>query len=905
MACQLPPLDQVSWDQKLITTTELVTYAAGDIATQLGIGLIIGGEITPLAPFIWGATVAALAIEEILNLFGGGRPKFEDTNNVIWAYNMSAYWPLHALAADMQIWENNGAPISDSNPAVQATFSAAKLGTIESIQQMTGWPPGEGSPGFWQLQQLINTSWAYSKNGQQAVLRVVEAIDCFTEFLYALKAKQPPGPPPPPPGGPPPPPPPEVTGCDSGNLNQDEILDFCQATQNNLNQILAAIQGLQGATSTSGIDPCCQVVANSIMNCAHRLAVIGQALLFPKNPLDLGPLTTELTALVAAVNAYPPVAEAVGNALAGKLGDIATAIASLQMPAGTDVSGIVAELKRRNDDLQVPADWKTQLINSGAVPLELEPLLQSTTWETIEASAAHLIGYLLGVGLSDAVAIVDRIFGLIIKPFAGAIWKTLTDIAAGFNLGAGDAPNQIANAAKTIVKGLDTAITTLFGGAAGAVLEAYESGIAGIDTTTDAGVSRVIQILMGRALELGMGAHLMATLPELAYFTKQLGLNATAALLAELAGFHEIMIQAHRPFMTAVLGRPATYTTNRKYPNTLPGAPIGMTWFARRKLSNGDATYLASSAGFNPTWQAPMLAAAYRPVSPRALATAIQDTPFPKDEMRAILEDNGFADEHVAFMLQVLEYNSTKNVRNAYVTEAIAAYKAGVMPDTELDDILNSVGWSDTAKQFVRSRALLQRRVTLAAEAEKNIIPEVASGGMTPDVGLQQLEAAGIEPWYAQLQITLAETKASIHALKLAEAEARRTLLAEQRNLTRAAVAEFQRGVIDLTGLTAALAAIGLDPTLVASIVAVQEATRTGRMRLLYDQLLSPQDARLLEERVAAIGQQTKDQLITLDQAAAQLKTLGVGQADVHALIARWAATLKKSPGAAQLISPP
>ena len=33
-------------------------------------------------------------------------------------------------------------------------------------------------------------------------------------------------------------------------------------------------------------------------------------------------------------------------------------------------------------------------------------------------------------------------------------------------------------------------------------------------------------------LELGTGAHLMAVLPEMAYFTKNLGLNQTAALLA-------------------------------------------------------------------------------------------------------------------------------------------------------------------------------------------------------------------------------------------------------------------------------------------------------------------------------------------------------------------------------------
>ena len=62
-------------------------------------------------------------------------PRTEDTQEVINAYNESAYWPLHALASDLAIALKNGAPISDSRQAIQAQFSAWKLGTIQSIQQ--------------------------------------------------------------------------------------------------------------------------------------------------------------------------------------------------------------------------------------------------------------------------------------------------------------------------------------------------------------------------------------------------------------------------------------------------------------------------------------------------------------------------------------------------------------------------------------------------------------------------------------------------------------------------------------------------------------------------------------------------------------------------------------------------
>jgi hypothetical protein len=255
-------------------------------------------------------------------------------------------------------------------------------------------------------------------------------------------------------------------------------------------------------------------------------------------------------------------------------------------------------------------------------------------------------------------------------------------------------------------------------------------------------------------------------------------------------------------------------------------------------------------------------------------------------------------------MLDELEYASTKNVRNSYISEALTAYQKGVMPDHELNDILDSVGWSKEAKKFVTDRAALARRVTLAQKVEQQITQLVAQGLLEPETGLRHMEAAGIQEWYANLEITLATTKAELIAARKEATEELRQEHARQRNLTRAAVAEYQAGRANAAELSAALHLIGLDNTTAASIVALEEALRAGRVKLTYGQLLGPEDSAVLKERVAAIEQQTKDNLISLATARNQLQALKVPTDEIHALMARWAAQLKKAPGSAVLVNP-
>src|SRR5690242_474351 len=99
------------------TEAQLINVAITELEQQLGVMLISFLE-TPVP--VWPFIAAGFLVNDLLNFFGGGKPVTVDTNNVIRAYNMSAYPPLHFLAADLSEMLRNGAPLSDSRPEIQA-----------------------------------------------------------------------------------------------------------------------------------------------------------------------------------------------------------------------------------------------------------------------------------------------------------------------------------------------------------------------------------------------------------------------------------------------------------------------------------------------------------------------------------------------------------------------------------------------------------------------------------------------------------------------------------------------------------------------------------------------------------------------------------------------------------------
>lgn len=855
-------------------------------------------------------------LQILLGLFSG-RPKFEDTENVIAAYNQSAYWPLHALAADMQIWVKNGAPISDSNPAVQATFGVAKQGTVTSIQSFAGVQQGPSGPGYWTIFQLIELSWKASGDGEQAVLQYVKALDAITQVLSEQKPPPtpPPGQPPPgrpprqvPPPGPTQPPPTPLTSCESGDPNADEILDLCNAVNGSLAAILAALKGAPAGGGDGTTDACCTAVVAALAQVAQQLTIIASALTFGGkggggggSGIDLSGIQAALGELVTAVQAYPPALQACCTAITNQLGGIADAVKNA---TGTDVSGIVKALDAANAMADVPQAIIDAVANTGLVNAQDAQLAGGGPWAWINTLLHDEWRKLNHPPSPEEVAALkaDPVFGpgataaLTGKPMPAfkELLKTTPSVIG----------EMLLKLFQIVMEGTFDAGKLVMQPPIKEMLAIHQDAIAKMVNVKPGDEVETASTLLVEAMTFGMAAHWAAYAAELVDPGKHVGLNSSAAMLAEFAGFQELMKGIIGVEVRQAISLPHTYKVNAQARAMVPAMGAALGLMARRKIPVATAEQLLAYAGLSPDYVTAMEAGAYRPLQPRTLVQAFLDQPIDQNALQGYLQDASLSPTNVHVLADAITYKSISNVRNSYLSALIAGYGKGVVGDEELQEALTDFNFSPKAQQYVKAHVLILRREALAQETKTTVTNLVASGGMTPDQGLQALEAAGIQPWAAQLDITLATTRADVLKLKKELALEAKTLLLEQRNATRAAVAEFQRGAINEAGLTAALVAIGLDQVLIASVVAVQDATRSGRMKYLYGQLLSPADARVLTERVAAIEAQIKKQLITIDQGLAQLKQLRVDDADANAIVAKVAASLAAASTRDVLLSP-
>lgn len=862
---------------------------------NLGIELLGAEVVLPLWPFI---ALGGL-IYDIFSLFSGGRPKFQDTDALIAAYNQSAYWPLHALASDLQIAAKNGAPISDSNPAIQAQFSAWKQGTIQSIQSFAHQTPGPTGNGYWQLQQLIDLSWDWSSGGQGQVLQAVKAIDQMTIGLSLLSSQTTTtsgtgggggggsgG------GG---------TGsgpipCQSDNDNQDEILDLCNALQQAIGSLATTISGT-GEDST-----CCAAVVQAIASVASQLGIIAASISTPSTPsapVDLSGVVGALQTLVNATLAYMPTAEAIGTLLSTGLNNIAKAVSSA--PA-FDTSGIVNTLNQSNLNDIIPAAVTDYWVQNGIIQPALAQLFSDRPWPWLHTALAG------AASISPIIGWVERYLGDTADAEAGwrmnynrmqAWTKAGIDALTGFTPATN--PKTIGQLGallkayvgatdKTIQPVLEPFINTILG-----QLKANgPTSIANIGVDPDTPVATAA----GIALTAGAAAWLLS----FAGIDEGESLTHIAELIGGLLGFEELKDVQLRPLISHGIEKVATMNAKAMFQQELPGHGELAALAARSLITAQQYFAWVPFTGLPGQLQQQNLANAYKPINPRAIASLIADTPFDTAQMQAVLQDNSLSPANVQFLLGLLQYNSTKNVRNSYINEAQTAYGDGVVSDEEFQQVLTNAGWSTEAINFATQKALLQRRIRLAAQTESYIVPEVVAGLLTAEEGLNALEASGVQPWYAQLKITLAQTRAQLNLNKKElAAEAK---LANQRNRAgvKAAIADFRNGNINSVALEAALLAANQDPLITTLTVATETAIQQGKLKFVYEQLLTPEAAKVLSDQVAALAAQATHLLIDPTTAQAQLQALHVPQPEVTALIARWFASQTKPTEPEQLL---
>ena len=227
------------------------------------------------------------------------------------------------------------------------------------------------------------------------------------------------------------------------------------------------------------------------------------------------------------------------------------------------------------------------------------------------------------------------------------------------------------------------------------------------------------------AFGFGMSSAAVTAAFEAVFPEKLNTLNGVGPMFSKMAGFDEVVEQIRDPLYANAFGKSAEYHYRSIFKPEYPDEGDAVTWHSRRLLTDDQLREIFAISGLKQQYEAPYVASAYRAIQPRALATLLIDSPFPTAEVQSALEFAGLRPQDVAFMLPALEYNSTRNVRQQYLSAAVRSTELGTMTPAELTGVLER-------SQLFAGRAVVGPADGRHAEARatRGTLPKVHQRGL-------------------------------------------------------------------------------------------------------------------------------------------------------------------------------
>ena len=427
------------------------------------------------------------------------------------------------------------------------------------------------------------------------------------------------------------------------------------------------------------------------------------------------------------------------------------------------------------------------------------------------------------------------------------------------------------------------------------VLSTSAAGLTSSGESTPDNALQMAADAMADAFGFGISSAGVAAAFESAFPEKLNVLNGVAPMLAKMAGFDEVAAAVRDPLYENAFGKSLEYHFRSVFKPDLPSEFDAVRWHSQRLLTDAQLRTLFGFSGLKAEYEEPFITSAYRAVQPRAIATAVQDTPFPRDQMQSLLEFGGYRPQDVPLMLDLFELASTRNVRNQYLSAITTAAERGTLTPAEVDSSLTDLNFSPTAKNWV-ALTIATRKLQQLAELYRKSISEAYHYSLITDAQyVPALEAIGIAAADANAHYAVDSEKklgqqaaADARALAIAAAEVTRAA-------SKAALLNYQEGNIDAVALTAALAVAGVPASVIPFAVDVAVLRKQASMRSVFGKQVDQKESVVLREQVAALKEQVIKKLLDVQPAYDHLVALGIPATNAQDLVAVWAAQALKT----------
>lgn len=665
----------------------------------------------------------------------------------------------------------------------------------------------------------------------------------------------------------------------------DEItFTLCNQMQGAAANIVAAVNALTqlitSATSGSGngsSSDCCDQIVSNMSSIITVLGTIAGNIPAAGGGVDVGPIVTALDNLVAAISALAPGAGPDLAPIVDQLAAIAKAIAS---GSPTDVSGIVAELKKFNATYDVHQPVIDALVAQGWIGSKTAQLFAGMAPPDADFASRHTIWH-------------DRLRGFILGT-CGYDIDTGTDL----NPTAGDAAKWIASGIKTGLSMTDKVILPVIQ----PFIDVVKSQIAPASVPGVGGSGVDLDTPVASALSVTASAAILGYLMSFTGIDAGEPLAHISEIIAGAIGWEQLRDVQIGPLVREGLEQIAVQQARKLFQQNLPGASSAANWLARGLIDAGTADELEALNGLHHTLRPAFNKAAGHGWSPRQLIRAIETGYFSDTDVADELTFSGMRPVSQHRFLLAAPYLATASQRSKLEGAIEAAYEAGLMSDADFTSNIDSAEHNTDRNNLLLTAMHWKLLVAETKMLEKEYT-DLFIGGVSDDATFRaDLATIGLQPGYIDIVAGVAEARANVTMQKknLRDAAAlARSTAAEER---KAALQSFKSGSTTEAALAAALLLTGLTPTQVAAQTTLASLQQTGSLRWIYGVLKSPAEAALLRERVAALTDQRKrlqiDDLTYLNS----LQALGIPPRVVNALNA--AANSLITPKASAVVTP-
>lgn len=411
----------------------------------------------------------------------------------------------------------------------------------------------------------------------------------------------------------------------------------------------------------------------------------------------------------------------------------------------------------------------------------------------------------------------------------------------------------------------------------------------------------------GEAFKVAMGAGLGSAGVTLAFETllpERLNtLNGVGPIMAEMAGFREVAGAVLDPLYENAFGRSLRYQYQKTFKPDLPNERDAVLWHARGLLTDEQLGTVFDYSGLKGEYESAYMLSAYRALSAFVMVDLIKSGVFVEADLADMLQFYGLRPADQTRVKAYVDYIVPDPQRKTALSALLTAAERGTMTDAEVDTELGALLIPQAAWFYIH-KAIDYRRLEQLAELYRKSVQEgYAYGTITDADYVPDLEAIGIAAADAQAHYAVDSLKKHGKEAVAGQRAAARLEGQRTRAAVNAATAEYRTGALNEVELGAALLAAGLDPEIATAAVTIQAARRKGALRYVYGMYQTPADALLTHEKVTAVENQFKKQLITDADATAALANIGIPDANAMALLAAWAAMKTKPTTTGEFLS--